>query len=122
MPTEKQVTFYCCDVCGCEHRNYGKAMDCQQKPILDDIEKLRRFEVGAELCYQSEWAMGGRWVYESAGGKIAEVKIITSENNHHYMYVVENEHRGCTEGVIWVKDDFGWKLMSFAEMKFRDGQ
>lgn len=120
MPTEQQITVYLCNVCGRKHNNYGDAMECEQKPLLDQQKLLRQFAIGAEINFQSEWPMGSRWCYESAGGKIIEKSIVTTESHHQYMYIVANEHRGCREGVVWVEDGgFGWKLMSFAEMKFR---
>lgn len=53
-----------------------------------------------------------RWIYTSGYGKITEKKLIRHQDKHQYLYWCETG-----EGILWINDEFGWKLFSPAELK-----
>lgn len=112
MPETIYKTFYACNKCNHEYKQEYDAVMCETLPTLEEIEKLEQWNIGDELTFMNEYPIGSRWSYCTGGGKIVEKKLIRHQNNHQYLYWTDGG-----EGVLWIKDDFGWKLFSPAEIK-----
>ena len=112
MPHTITKTFYACDKCGHEYNQFHDATMCETVPLLEDTEGLEQFNVGDELNFNNESQSWTRWIYSSGSGKIVEKKLIRHQDKHQYLYWCDSG-----EGALWVKDDFGWKMFSPAELK-----
>lgn len=112
MPQIITKTFYVCDKCGCEYKEFYDAQMCEGVLLLEDTEVLQQFNIGDELNFSNENQSWTRWIYISGNGKIVDKKLIRHQDKHQYLYWLDSG-----EGVLWVKDDFGWKMFSPAELK-----
>jgi desulfoferrodoxin (superoxide reductase-like protein) len=127
MPQTINKTFYVCDKCGFEHAQLQDAIQCENLPLLEEQNNLAQLNVGDDIEYNNEEQSFTRWIYTGKAGKIASKKLVVSTNNqtgqknHQYVYRVEDD-LGFIDGVVWANDDFGWRLFSPAELKWRKSQ
>lgn len=112
MPETIYKTVYACSICKCEYNQFHEAQLCENLPVLEQTESLKQYDVGDEITFNNEMQFGARWSYGTESGKITQKKIVCSGDTHQYLYWTENGH-----GVVWVKDEFGYKLFSPNELK-----
>lgn len=124
MPQTIYKTFYACDKCGFEHSQIENAIQCENLPSYEEMNNLQEFNVGDDIQYNNEEQSFTRWIYSGKSGKIASKKLVVSTNNqtgqkvHQYVYNVDDD-LGFIDGVVWVQDEYGFKLFSPAELKMR---
>ncbi|HWY11943.1 MAG TPA: hypothetical protein VN026_11490 [Bacteroidia bacterium] len=114
MPTIIYKTLYACNKCKNEYPNEYNASMCENLQTLETTENLKEFNVGDELNFNNEESLGSRWSYSSGSGKIVSKELVRNNDKHQYLYWVNGG-----EGALWVKDDYGWKMFSPAELKKR---
>jgi len=113
MPQAVYKTFYSCDKCGHEYHDYSKAAQCEQMPVLEQINpELQEFNVGQDISFNEEHQAASRWVYQQEQAKVVKKKLVPHMGHHQYLYWTDSGR-----GVLWVQDEYGWKLFSPAELQ-----
>lgn len=112
MPTVIYKTLYACNKCKNEYNQEYDALMCENLLTLEETEGLKEFNIGDEIDFNDEHQSGSRWVYQSGSGKIVDKKLVRNNDRHQYLYWLDGG-----QGVLLVKDDYGWKTFSPAELK-----
>jgi len=112
MPHTITQTFYACDKCSRHYGSWDNAQACESFSLLEENENLRQFNVGDEINFLSESPGLSRWITIGSTAKIVEKKMVSNNQKHQYLYWTDSG-----EGVLWLKNDYGWGMVSPAELK-----
>lgn len=114
------VNRYMCPHCRTVYKTFEQAMQCEMAPI-----PLNPFPEGTTMTFENEESMfGSRYSYSSSSGVVLFAMLDYNEKNksHQWVWIVKPSDRFGTEcAVVFGEDDFGTRLFSPAEFKYRSG-
>lgn len=114
----KTIVAYQCDVCGAKYFERWKASECEASPVPKSLD------IGAEISFEVESGIGGRWLYMTEGGKITDKQLVGSVDphaqtfSHVWFYIVdtgEGEHSAFADERYKIVIEADGRLISPAE-------
>ena len=110
------TVLYKCSICDKVYKNFDKALECESKGYMEDIEKLPIYEIGDRIEFIDEQFVEIGFSYIKRKGIISyRYAFLRGDNVHQYVYLIDTPYNEVI--AFWLCNDGEWGIYSTVECK-----